>query len=119
MTSKINLNQLIQLQSNARQAKLFLRAIDHHLRMQILKLLEANGKMTVTDLLIQLRIEQTVASQHLAIMRRAGILKTDRDGKWIRYSIDDTYVLEMAHKVERLSSELPTVTVRPHLAKAA
>jgi DNA-binding transcriptional ArsR family regulator len=54
----------------------------------MLKLLDENKKMTVTELYIKLRLEQSVASQHLAILRRAGVVTTVRNGKFIFYSPD-------------------------------
>ncbi|MEJ0102589.1 MAG: ArsR family transcriptional regulator [Bacteroidota bacterium] len=35
-----------------------------------------------------MRLEQSVASQHLAILRKAGFVKTNRDGKFIYYSVN-------------------------------
>ncbi|MFM2362697.1 MAG: hypothetical protein RLZZ316_1599 [Bacteroidota bacterium] len=71
-----------------KKASLILRAINHKLRQQILHLILQQEKMTVTEIYIQLRLEQSVASQHLAILRRAGVVKTIRDGKFIYYSIN-------------------------------
>ncbi len=69
-----------------KKAALILRALNHKLRHQMLKLLDDNKKMTVTEIYVKLRLEQSVASQHLAILRRAGIVTTVRDGKFIYYS---------------------------------
>jgi DNA-binding transcriptional ArsR family regulator len=71
-----------------KKASLILRAVNHKLRQQMLKLLDENKKMTVTELYIKLRLEQSVASQHLAILRRAGVVTTVRNGKFIFYSPD-------------------------------
>ena len=71
-----------------KKSALILRAINHKLRQQIMKLINENEKMTVTEIYIQLRLEQSVASQHLAILRRAGFVKTDREGKFIYYSVN-------------------------------
>jgi DNA-binding transcriptional ArsR family regulator len=65
-----------------------LRAINHKLRQQIVKLLDENKRMNVTDIYVKLRLEQSVASQHLAILRRANIVITDRDGKFIHYKLN-------------------------------
>ena len=53
-----------------KKAALILRAINHKLRQQILKLVHQNGRMTVTEIYVKLRLEQSVASQHLAICVR-------------------------------------------------
>ena len=71
-----------------KKASLILRAINHKLRQQIMKLLHQHGKMTVTEIYVKLRLEQSVASQHLAILRKAGYVNTFRDGKFIFYSVN-------------------------------
>lgn len=71
-----------------RRAVLVLRAVNHDLRKQVIELLEENERMTVTDIYIKLRLEQSVASQHLAILRKAGIVIPERDGKFIYYVLD-------------------------------
>ncbi|MGN6164330.1 MAG: ArsR/SmtB family transcription factor [Flavisolibacter sp.] len=71
-----------------KKAALILRAINHKLRQQILKLIHQHGKMTVTEIYVKLRLEQSVASQHLAILRKAGYVNTLRDGKFIFYSVN-------------------------------
>jgi DNA-binding transcriptional ArsR family regulator len=73
---------------NNKKSLLIFRAINHKLRQQIIELLEENEKMTVTNLYIKLRLEQSVASQHLAILRRAGVVATERQGKFIYYRVD-------------------------------
>ena len=71
-----------------KKAALVLRAINHKLRQQMMKLLHQHGKMTVTEIYVKLRLEQSVASQHLAILRKAGYVNTLRDGKFIFYSVN-------------------------------
>ena len=71
-----------------KKAALILRAVNHKLRQQILKLIHQHEKMTVTEIYVKLRLEQSVASQHLAIMRKAGFVSTVRDGKFIFYSVN-------------------------------
>jgi DNA-binding transcriptional ArsR family regulator len=71
-----------------KKAALIFRALNHKLRQQMLELIHENGRMTVTEIYVKLRLEQSVTSQHLAILRRAGIVDTTRDGKFIWYSVD-------------------------------
>ena len=75
-----------------KKAALILRAINHSLRYQILKLIDENEGIYVTQIYKKLKIEQSVASQHLAILRRAGIVKAVRDGKTIYYTPDYTRI---------------------------
>jgi DNA-binding transcriptional ArsR family regulator len=78
-----------------KKAALILRAINHKLRQQILKLIHQNSKMTVTEIYVKLRLEQSVASQHLAILRKAGYVNTLRDGKFIYYSVNQDRLNEV------------------------
>ena len=87
-----------------RKAVLVLRSINHKLRQRIIDLLEENEKMTVTDIYIKLRLEQSVASQHLAIMRRAGTVATERQGKFIFYRLDKDNLSKMSKIFGDLSS---------------
>lgn len=69
-----------------KKAALILRALNHSLRYQILKLIDENEAVYVTQIYKRLKIEQSVASQHLAILRNAGIVNAMRDGKTIYYT---------------------------------
>jgi DNA-binding transcriptional ArsR family regulator len=78
-----------------KKAAMILRAMNHKLRQQMIKLLDENKKMTVTDIYVKLRLEQSVASQHLAILRRAGIVSTEREGKFIYYGVNYSRISEV------------------------
>jgi DNA-binding transcriptional ArsR family regulator len=64
------------------------RAINHKLRQQMMRLIHQKGSITVTEIYRKLRLEQSVASQHLGILRRAAFVKTERAGKQIYYSVN-------------------------------
>ena len=85
-----------------KNAAMTLRAINHKLRQQIVKLLEDNKRMNVTDIYVKLRVEQSVASQHLAILRRANIVMTERDGKFIHYALNHARIAAVAKFVNEL-----------------
>jgi DNA-binding transcriptional ArsR family regulator len=87
---------------NVKKASLILRAINHKLRQQILKLIDEQGRITVTEIYVKLRLEQSVASQHLAILRKAGFVKTERDGKFIYYTVNTSRLEELNQFVEAL-----------------
>ena len=87
---------------NLKKGAMILRALNHKLRQQMVRLLDENKRLTVTELYIQLRLEQSVASQHLAILRRVGIVKTERDGKFIYYTISDVRIAHIMKCVNNL-----------------
>jgi DNA-binding transcriptional ArsR family regulator len=47
-------------------------------------------------------LEQSVASQHLAILRKSGIVNTIRDGKFIHYSVNHKRIAEINKFVNEL-----------------
>jgi len=85
-----------------KKAALILRAFNHKLRQQILKLIDTQEKVTVTEIYVKLRIEQSVASQHLAILRKAEFVNTERDGKFIYYTVNTPRMKELKEFVEDL-----------------
>lgn len=87
---------------HVKKSLLILRALNHKLRQQMLKLLDEKQKITVTEIFQALHLEQSVASQHLAILRRAGIVATKRDGKFIYYFIRYDRLKEISAFVEAL-----------------
>jgi DNA-binding transcriptional ArsR family regulator len=88
-----------------KRASLSLRALYHPLRKKLLELIESKGKVTVTELYGKLKIEQSVASQHLAILRRAGVVNTQRDGKKIFYSVNGKRISEISKLADELAQE--------------
>ncbi len=87
---------------NLKKAALVLRALNHKLRQQMLSLIETEQKITVTEIYVRLRLEQSVASQHLAILRKAGIVVTQRDGKFIYYTVNYKRIDQISEVSESL-----------------
>jgi DNA-binding transcriptional ArsR family regulator len=71
----------------------------------MIDLIRDKGTMTVTDMYIKLRLEQLVASQYLVILRRAKVVVTDRQGKFIYYSVDEDRLIRIQNMVEGLISQ--------------
>jgi DNA-binding transcriptional ArsR family regulator len=87
---------------NLKNGLLIFRAINHRLRLQIVRLLHENGRMTVTDIFVKLKLEQSVASQHLAILRKAGFVHALRNGKFIYYSVNYERINQVTETGKRL-----------------
>ncbi|MBK6610792.1 MAG: helix-turn-helix transcriptional regulator [Sphingobacteriales bacterium] len=96
-------NPIVLDYSQLRKAVLVLRAVNHKLRQSIVQLLEESEKLTVTEIYVKLRLEQSVASQHLAILRRAGVVVTERDGKYIYYTLNHDRINEISGLIEELA----------------
>ncbi len=98
-----DINEDVQIDFvHLKKAAMILRALNHKLRQQLLHLLDEHKKVTVTEIYVKLRLEQSVVSQHLAIMRRAGVVTTKREGKFIYYSVNYNRVKEISAFVEQL-----------------
>ncbi len=64
------------------------RAFAHPLRLKILKFINDNDKTNVQRIYSSLRLEQSITSQHLRVLRDAGLVLTIRSGKFIFYSLN-------------------------------
>jgi len=85
-----------------KKASLTFRAINHPLRQEMIRMIDSKGHATVTELFVEMRLEQSVASQHLAILRRAGLVKKEREGKFMYYKLN----LEKLELLNKLVTDL-------------
>lgn len=58
-------------------------------RVKIIELLKANGALGVKDISDKLGITPPAVSQHLKILKQAGLVRSERQGYWIPYSINE------------------------------
>ncbi len=73
---------------NVKKAVLLLRAINNSLRQKILEFIHHNNRVTVTQVHIQFHIEQSVASDHLGILKDAKLVVNERQGRFIFYMVN-------------------------------
>lgn len=69
-----------------------LRTLAHPRRLEMAHLL-ADEPMTVSRLAERLGLAQPNVSQHLALMRAAGVVDAQRDGREIRYALADADII--------------------------
>jgi rhodanese-related sulfurtransferase/DNA-binding transcriptional ArsR family regulator len=77
------------------------KALGHGHRLEILELL-AQGERSVEALAERAGLSIANASQHLRLMRQAGLLASRRDGKRILYRLSDPAVLDLAAALRRV-----------------
>jgi DNA-binding transcriptional ArsR family regulator len=65
-----------------------MKTLAHPRRLQILHRL-AGGPIGVARLATELGMSQPNTSQHLAVMRAAGVVEAERDGREVRYRLAD------------------------------
>ena len=85
-----------------KKSAIILRAVNHKLRQVMLKYIGEKGQVTVTEIFEHLLLEQAVASQQLAILRKTGFVKTKREGKFIYYSVNKQRLLDVNKFVNEL-----------------
>jgi ArsR family transcriptional regulator, virulence genes transcriptional regulator len=69
-----------------------LKTLSSPKRLEILHLL-AEGPREVGRLATELGVSQPNVSQHLAVMRSAGLVEAERDGREVRYRLTDPDVI--------------------------
>lgn len=78
-----------------------LKAIAHPTRIAIIEMLTNGSRLSVTEIYLQLEIEQAAASHHLNIMKNKGILDSKREGKKIFYSLQNEALSEIIRCVNK------------------
>ena len=97
-------SDLLPEQTKMTQAAIVLRALAHPLRLQMLALIDKHGSAMVHEIYQTLEIEQSITSQHLRILREAGLVEHEREGKFIRYRLDYAALARVQEELERVRS---------------
>lgn len=77
------------------------KALAHPIRIKIVRSL-IPGELCVCELNGDIDFSQSNLSQHLKILKDAGILKAEKDGLKIMYSIKNERVIELLNIVENM-----------------
>jgi len=80
--AKVNINH-----EKLKVSSEILRALAHPLRLKILEFIDKNKTINVNKIYNSLKLEQSITSQHLRILRLAGLVHTKRDGKKVANAI--------------------------------
>jgi ArsR family transcriptional regulator, virulence genes transcriptional regulator len=69
------------------------KTLSHAKRLEILNILR-NKEMNAGQIVAKMKVAKANVSQHLAVLRRAGILETRRDGTNVYYRISNPKVIK-------------------------
>lgn len=69
----------------------YLKALGDPHRLQIARALQS-GPMSVSDLAMLLELEIANVSHHLRVLFHAGLVKTERDGRFIYYQLNRDFL---------------------------
>lgn len=70
-----------------------LKALSDPVRRQILMLLRKNS-MIAGDIASHFEITEAAISRHLSVLRKAGLVRSEREGKQIRYELNASILEE-------------------------
>jgi ArsR family transcriptional regulator, arsenate/arsenite/antimonite-responsive transcriptional repressor len=73
----------------SKQAELF-KVLSVESRIRIIDLLKQRGPMGANELAEALAITPSAVSQHLKILRFAGLVRSERKGYWLPYEVDQS-----------------------------
>jgi len=82
------------------KAAFILKTVAHPLRLGLIELLDKNGKMSVTDICKALNSEQSLTSHHLQTMKLKGLLKAQKDGRKVLYSLKEKDLIKLIACIE-------------------
>ncbi|MEU2779541.1 metalloregulator ArsR/SmtB family transcription factor [Streptomyces sp. NPDC007162] len=83
----------------------FFRMLGHPVRIRVLELLQ-DGPMPVRDLLAAIEVEPSGLSQHLAVLRRSGIVRSAREGSTVVYELAGGDVADLMTAARRILTEM-------------
>ena len=83
--------RLPERQAYVETAELF-RLLGDPTRVAILHALLAGGELCVCDLAAVVGVGENVVSQAMRLLRASDVVRTRRDGRWIRYRLADSHV---------------------------
>lgn len=72
----------------------FFKTMGHPARIRILEVL-SGGPRSVSDLQPEVGLEASHLSQQLAVLRKAGVVRSDRQGSSMIYSVTDPQIFEL------------------------
>ena len=83
----------------------FFRTIGHPVRIRVLELLQ-DGPRPVHELLADIQVESSSLSQQLAVLRRAGLVVSSREGGEVIYTLSTTEVVELLRAARHILTSM-------------
>lgn len=81
-----------------------LKALADENRLKIIKML-INSDLCVGALAQRLGISKPAVSQHLRVLRKAGLVKGEKRGYWTHYMVDRKAISEIAEAITAMSAD--------------
>lgn len=79
----------------------FFKTLGHPARIRVLEVLR-DGERSVSDLVPEIGLEASHLSQQLAVLRRADLVQTRKEGTSVLYSVANPMVFELLDVARRI-----------------
>lgn len=93
-------------QEKLEKAAYILKTVAHPLRLSIIDLLAEKERMSVNEICEALSCEQSLLSHHLSNMRIKGLLKSERQGVQIFYSLKERDLIKLLDCMENCNCNM-------------
>lgn len=87
------------------RAEALLKSVAHVARIRIVREIQEHGSRCVHELVDDLGLRQPLVSQHLRVLRTAGVVDGERTGQEIRYRLRDEHIWHIVEDAIKHSGE--------------
>ena len=80
----------------------YTKALAHPVRVRILRILAQQSECICGDMVAMLPVAQSTVSQHLKVLKAAGLIQSEEDGPRVRYCIEPRALKRLKWLIQRL-----------------
>ncbi len=88
------------------KAAFILKTVAHPVRLAVINLLDINQQMSVNQICEALACEQSLISHHLTNMKIKGLLKADKQGVQVFYSLKEKDLVKLLDCMENCNCNM-------------
>ncbi len=85
------------------EAEIF-HALSDPIRIRIIRLLAIKGELCSCEIQAAIGEKQPITSYHLNLLKKNGILKAEKRGKWTYYRISSPEIISLIEKADKINS---------------
>lgn len=93
----------------------FFKVLGDDTRLQLLHVLKAKPSLCVCDLAKQVRATVATTSHHLRVMKEAGLVMSQKEGKQVYYALSSSPESDLGNHLLEISLEVLTCQSNKHL----
>jgi ArsR family transcriptional regulator len=82
------------------------KALSEPVRLRMMSLLIQRPSLCVCDMVTVLELGQSLVSRHLATLKNAGVVVSQREGAWMHYKVSPDFIAQYPHLLEQLKNNI-------------